>query len=240
MQQQQQAPCDGGVIVYDAKRFQQVPEDLFDPHQLSVQGMLDSFGSGRGTVWLFHYGDEGYALRHYRRGGKVALLWEDRYVYSGAVRTRPVREAAILQFLLAQGFPTATPVAWRVQRSGVMYRADLISTRIIKAVSLVQLLTQRAMPHEDWRRLGGLLRRMHDLKIWHADLNLGNILWRETDGFHLIDFDRSRRRRGNFWKRGNLLRLRRSCFKEQQRHEQFYFADDDFAALFEGYSGNTP
>ncbi len=238
--QQQQTITDGGVIVYDAARFGQVPEDLFDPHQLSVQGMLDSFGSGRGTVWLFHYEGEGYALRHYRRGGKIALLWEDRYLYSGAARTRPVREAAILQFLLEQGFPTATPVAWRIQRAGGMYRADLISTRIVKAVSLVQLLTQRALSAEDWRRLGGVLRRMHDLRVWHADLNLGNILWRESDGFHVIDFDRSCRRRGNFWKRANLSRLRRSCLKEQQRQPNFHYADADFAALCEGYSGNTP
>jgi len=236
---QQQVLGDGGTIVYDPAYFKEAPENLFDPHQLGVQGMLSSFGSGRGTVWLFHYEGVDYALRHYRRGGKAALLWEDRYWWIGNARTRPVREEAILNFLLKQDFPTAIPVAWRIQRGGLMYRADLISTRITQAASLVQTLGQGALPRRDWQRLGALLRRLHDLQVWHADLNLGNILWRESDGFHVIDFDRSRRRRGNFWKPRNLKRLRRSCLKEQQRHTPFYFEDGDFEALLEGYEGNT-
>lgn len=234
---QQHMPEDGqGHIVYDPKWLSEAMPELFDPHHLSVQGMLSSFGSGRGTVWLFRYEDREYALRHYRRGGMVARLLGDRYLWTGLNRSRPAKESRILSKLAGQGLPVPSPVAWRVVRDGPVYRADLIVTRISGARSLTRILREQALTAADWEKLGVLLRRFHDLQVWHADLNLSNILLRPPDSFYLVDFDRCKMRSGGYWKRRNLKRLHRSCLKEQRKNSGFHFREQDFETLLRGYA----
>lgn len=225
-----------GRIVYDPEWLSEAKPELFDPHHLSVQGMLSSFGSGRGTVWLFRHEGKEYALRHYHRGGKVAQFLGDRYLWTGLGRSRPARETEILRQLAGQGLPVPSPAAWRVIRSGLMYRADLIVTRISRARPLTQVLRERALEAAEWENLGALLRRFHDLQVWHADLNLSNILLRPPGDFFLIDFDRCRIRIGKLWKQRNLRRLHRSCLKEQARNPEFCFGERDFDALLQGYA----
>ncbi len=237
--QQREALCEGGFITYDQARFETAPASLFDPHYLSVQGLLSSFGSGRGTVWMFRYRGENYALRHYRRGGQAARFWGDRYMWFGRQRSRPAREAALLDRLLEQGLPVAVPVAWRVVQRGFMYRADLMTRRIADAAPLSHVLRRRTLETSDWEHVGQLLRRMHDLQVWHADLNLGNILFRESGEFFLIDFDRCRVRWGGWWKRRNLERLHRSCRKSKRLEPDLRFGEADFEALLRGYAGSA-
>ena len=229
-------PEDGqGHIVCDPERLSGATPELFDPHYLSVQGMLSSFGSGRGTVWLFRHEENEYALRHYHRGGKVARFLGDRYLWTGLDRSRPAREARILYQLAGQGLPVPSPAAWRVVRNGLIYRADLIVTRVSRARPLTQILRERALAAAEWESLGALLRRFHDLQVWHADLNLSNILLRPPGDFFLIDFDRCRIRFGKLWKQRNLKRLHRSCLKEQGQNQEFHFREQDFDALLLGY-----
>ena len=225
-----------GHIAYDPEWLSEAMPELFDPHHLSVQGMLSSFGSGRGTVWLFRHEGKEYALRHYRRGGKVAQLLGDRYLWTGLNRSRPARETEILCRLAGQGLPVPGPVAWRVVRSGLMYRADLIVTRISRARPLTQILRKQALAATEWENLGALLRQFHDLQVWHADLNLSNILLRPPSDFFLVDFDRCRIRLGKLWKQRNLKRLHRSCLKEQAQNLEFHFREQDFDALRRGYA----
>lgn len=227
-------------IVYDPEWLSEATPEFFDPHHLSVQGMLSSFGSGRGTVWLFRHEGKEFALRHYHRGGKVARFLEDRYLWTGLNRSRPAREVRILSQLAGQGLPVPNPVAWRVIRSGLMYRADLIVTRISRARPLTQILRERALTAAEWENLGILLRRFHDLQVWHADLNLSNILLQPPSDFSLIDFDRCRIRFGKLWKQRNLKRLHRSCLKEQTRNPKFHFREQDFDALLQGYAQGAP
>ena len=234
---QQLMPEDGqGHIVYDPEWLSEAKPELFDPHHLSVQGMLSSFGSGRGTVWLFRHEGKEYALRHYHRGGQVAQFLGDRYLWTGLNRSRPAREAKILRQLAGQGLPVPSPAAWRVMRSGLMYRADLIVTRISRARPLTQIMREQPLTATEWENLGAMLRRFHDLQVWHADLNLSNILLRPPGDFFLIDFDRCRIRFGRLWKQRNLKRLHRSCLKEQAQNPEFHFREQDFDALLEGYA----
>ena len=225
-----------GHIVYDPAWLSEATPGLFDPHHLSVQGMLSSFGSGRGTVWLFRHEDKNYALRHYHRGGKLARLLGDRYLWTGLNRSRPAKEAKILDWLIDKGLPVPNPVAWRVIRSGQVYRADLIMTRISRARPLSQVLREQPMAKTDWEALGSLLRRFHDLQVWHADLNLSNILLHSPRDFFLVDFDRCRIRYGNYWKKRNLMRLHRSCLKEQGKNPGFHFKEQHFDSLLHGYA----
>ena len=45
---------------------------------------------------------------------------------------------------------------------------------------LTQILRERALEVAEWEGLGALLRRFHDFQVWHADLNLSNILLRTS------------------------------------------------------------
>ncbi len=223
-------------IEYDPKWISRASPDLFDPRYLEARGMLSSVSGGRGTVRLFSYEDRLYALRHYYRGGCMARPLGDRYLWTGPYRSRPAREARLLRHLARQGLPVPHPVAWRVVHDRLVYRADLIVTGIASASSLTERLRERAIPVEAWEDLGASLRRFHNLQVWHADLNLGNIMIDAKSRFFLIDFDRCRILSGDFWKRSNLRRLHRSCLKERSRNPGFRFRDQDFDALLRGYA----
>ena len=238
MQLQTEASRDR-LIVYDADRFGSAPRDLFDPHYLSIQGLLSSISSGRGTVWLFQHNKERYALRHYRRGGWMASIFQDRYPWLTQGRTRPAREVALLCELHRQGLPVPVPAAWQTIRRRLSYRADLITVRIDAAKPLNQYLSQQELAADGWVRLGQVLRRFHDHQVWHADMNLSNILLGPRQTFHLIDFDRCRVRRGNYWKTRNLKRLQRSCRKSLRLNPNLHFQERDFERLLEGYAGST-
>ena len=58
---------------------------------------------GRGTVAFVRDGERRWVLRHYRRGGLVARLLDDRYLWTGADRTRAFREWRLLRELRAAG-----------------------------------------------------------------------------------------------------------------------------------------
>ena len=175
---------------------------------------------GRGTV---HYLDSpvGQAVcRHYRRGGLLAPLLGDRYLWLGAAATRPFREFRLLAELHAAGLPVPRPLAARFERDLLCYRADLITLRIPSVVTLAELL-RRAPASIDWPGLGETIASFHRLGVWHADLNAHNVLYSAAQAgkdrvlaWSLIDFDRGRRRPvDRVWPAGNLRRLWRSLNK---------------------------
>ena len=84
------------------------------------------------------------------------------------------------------------------------------------------------------RRCGALIARMHDAGIWHADLQLRNILI-TAEGPYLIDFDGAKRmgRVPPLQRARNLLRLRRSLQKNG-------VSASIYNAVLEGYGGPPP
>src|SRR5690606_23571955 len=83
--------------------------------------------TGRGEVLVVEHGGEPWALRHYPRGGLVAKLIEDHYLWLGLERTRAFREWRLLASLAAAGLPVPRPVAARVNRTGPIYTAGIIT-----------------------------------------------------------------------------------------------------------------
>ncbi len=200
----------GGLILYDPNRTDQPEPDFFDPERWHARGLARPADRGRGSAWFLDL-DEGWVLRHYRRGGAVARLVEDRYLFLGYGRSRPVRELRLLATMRALGLPVPAPVAAGVWRSGLSCRGDLISARV-PGQPLSVCLDQHVEP-EPWARLGELIRRFHQHGVDHADLNLHNILVAEDGSYHLIDFDRGRIRAPGPWQRRNIARLQRSLRK---------------------------
>lgn len=179
----------------------------FDPEYWRARGEGEALGRGRGVAVSAGPGGR-WVLRHYRRGGLPGRGIADRYLWTGAVRSRPVRELRLLARLFEAGAPVPRPVAARVLRDGVRYRGDLISERVEGAATLAEKV--RLLPLETWREVGHAIRRFHAAGGWHADLNAHNVLV-APDGVVIVDLDRGRIvRPGSRAQRRNLARLRRS------------------------------
>jgi 3-deoxy-D-manno-octulosonic acid kinase len=202
-----------GAILFDAEVSPQVGHDWFAPDYWRERGALRTQAGGRGGVAIVATPVGECVLRHYRRGGLVAALMGDRYLWTGADRTRPFAEFRLLAEIARLELPGPAVVAARYCRHGPYYAADLITRRIADAQTLAECLAARRLDGELAEEVGALVARFHRDGVWHADLNAHNVL--VTPGaLYLIDFDRGRMRiPATAWQRANLQRLRRSLLK---------------------------
>jgi 3-deoxy-D-manno-octulosonic acid kinase len=202
-----------GAIVFDADACGQIGADWFDPQLWDRRNALRTMGGGRGGVAVIDTPAGECVLRHYRRGGMVAGVLGDRYLWTGAERSRGFMEFRLLARLAALGLPVPAPVAARFVRHGLFYAAGLITRRVPNAQTLAQRLAAGTLDSALLHAVGATIARFHRAGAWHADLNAHNILL-NAEGVHLIDFDRGRIRPiADAWRDANLHRLRRSLLK---------------------------
>ena len=206
-----------GVMLADPNGLgnpqQSAAESLFDPNQWSARGELRPVSGGRGSAWFVGPEAHSWVLRHYRRGGFIARLSQDRYWWSGEDRVRAFAEWRLLDYLWQRGLRVPKPVAAFYRRTGMTYRCDLITQRIVSARSLSTALAQSAVSDSTWRAIGTAIARLHSHGVDHADLNAHNILLDDNRDISVIDFDRGRLRAPGQWTLGNLRRLKRSLAK---------------------------
>ncbi len=199
----------GGSLRFAPDRVAEPGPELFDPANPALAAQPVSVG-GRQAAWYVSGPGLGAAvLRHYRRGGLIARISLDRYLWTGAARTRSFAEFDILDFLYGKGLPVPRPLAAAYWRCGLRYRAAIVTELIPEARTLAGSL-------DDCRpeAIAGAIHAMHEAGVWHADLNAFNILIDAAGKTWLIDFDRGRRCVVDAARRqANLLRLRRSLAK---------------------------
>jgi 3-deoxy-D-manno-octulosonic acid kinase len=236
---------DSGYLIYDAA-LPGVPDPwMFDAAALTRRDLVrERRGDGRGEV-IFHdppmTGWTGqWVLRHYHRGGAVARLLGDRYLWTGLTRSRPWREFALTAQMYGQGLPVPRPLAAALWTGGPFYRADLVTQRIPDAQSLDALLQQGRLTQRTWQDVGRCIRRFHDAGYCHADLNSRNILVDATQRVWLLDWDRGRRQGSGAWCEANLRRLHRDLEKRRRLYQQWYYTDPDFAVLRTAYEVADP
>jgi len=186
-------------------------ESVFDPQFWAARGQVSAARGGRGAAWFVAGGERPWVLRHCRRGGSLAPLTGDRYLWMGETRVRSFAEWRMLEVLAARGLPVPKPVAARYQRCGLIYRCDLITERIPNSQPLSAALAAEPLAQSIWREIGTVIARLHDAGADHADLNAHNVLC--GDGISVIDFDRGRLRPPGAWRQQNLARLRHSLGK---------------------------
>lgn len=210
-------------------------------------GAQDSRHHGRGPLRALRMSDGETALiRGYRHGGLLRALTR---AWFASWPPRPFRELAITEELRRRGLRTVEVYAAAVERVyGPLYRGCLVTRELSGAKDLWAALQD---PSTDAERLGAVLkasaetiRAMHREGVYHADLNLKNILVRFHAGGaegYVIDFDRAKLFLGNLpapLRRKNLDRLRRSARKldPQRRYLSvgvwnqfldFYYGADD-------------
>jgi tRNA A-37 threonylcarbamoyl transferase component Bud32 len=154
----------------------------------------------RATIW--HLPGEGgrltFVVRKYHHGGLWGRVARDLFLGSG----RMLRELATYEHAWRRGVPTCQTAALRIEHvAGPLCRAYLVTVRIEGARNVEAYARSVGggwpAPREEAKISGAIasaLRKLHDSGIFHSDLNVKNILLRETlegpEAF-VIDFDRA-------------------------------------------------
>ena len=225
----------GGAMLYDASRVGNVSADWFEPKYWAARRGLDGSAQGRGAALFIKSADgKRYVLRHYRRGGLMARLSGDRYVWRNEESTRPFTEWQLTYRLHRAGLPVPAPIAARYRHAGSTYTGDIITERLPVVGSRAEFQRPGALSVLTWISIGRCIRRFHDLGVCHADLNAHNVMLSE-EGVYLVDFDRCQLRAPGMWRDANLVRLRRSLEKITWALPSERFGESDWHALLDGY-----
>ena len=224
------------AYIYDADCIDS--REVFALFVKSAPATAQPPAGGRGTVRIVQHAGHDYVVRHYHRGGKLAGLSQDRYVWNGFGASRPWREWRLLAELYASGLPVPRPLAARLTRRGAIYRADLATALVPAAGSLAERALWAPIDESVWRQIGRVIWDFHAHGVCHADLNAHNVLL--TDGgaqIWLLDFDKARRRQlDTAWQRSNLDRLKRSLDKLRGENPHMHFSPHEWHCLFGAYS----
>lgn len=226
-----------GAIVYDPDILNQISPSAFSPEAWAsatlVSGALRS--SGRGKTMVVSDGRNEFVLRHYNRGGMPGRIVRDLYIWTGERDTRSFSEWYLLAKLRKKGLPVPRPIAARYRRSGMFYRADLLTGKIPGIRSLAERIIERPGSRDFWRGIGKGLHRFHAAGAYHADLNAYNVQLDQDDNLYLLDFDRGKLLSPGVWRQKNLARLHRSLQKIKTLDRRAHFTKAQWNELLEGY-----
>lgn len=195
----------------------------------------DTFAGGRGGSCVIQLDGTRAMLRQYHRGGFAGNLLSNQYLWMGKMMSRPWREWYVLLRARQAGLPVPEPIAARACRSGLWYRASLITAFLEDTEMLTQRLRREQLQPDCWHRLGVLVKQMQAEGIRHADLTSDNVLIDSQDRFYLVDFDKARivNHIGD-WQWRPLFRFQRSMEK-RNRIQKLYYDADDWQSFMDGY-----
>jgi 3-deoxy-D-manno-octulosonic acid kinase len=201
------------IMLAGSERAETPLAGWFDADEWRRAGAVALETSGRGEVLIVAHGVETWVLRHYRRGGLVARFIDDHYVWTGAQRARAFREWRLLRELRAAGLPVPDPVAAHVFRTGFIYTADIVTAYLPNTRKLSWFIAHGRVPADSWRRVGAMIRAVHDHGVDHPDLTAHNVLLDDTGRSFLVDFDNAQRKPPGEWRSAGLDRFNRSLRK---------------------------
>lgn len=180
------------------------PQWLTPPPQAQRVG-----AGGRQAAWYVDGSFGEGVLRGYRRGGLLARVNRDRYLWQGEDFTRPFREFRLMAAMRAAGLRVPQVLAAGYWRSGLWYRAALLTRRIPGAEPLAKRLENSCA----LTLAAQAVFDMHQTGVYHADLNVYNLLFDASGAAWIIDLDRGRLGLDETQRRATLTRLRRSFMK---------------------------
>ena len=227
-------------MLYDSSRIGNATPEWFDPQWWAGRGTVTAAAEGRGSASLIQADGRQLVLRHYRRGGFIARISRDRYLWRSPEQTRSFHEWRLLYGLRRAGLPVPAPLAASYQRTGRTYVADLLLERLLGVRSLAEAVRAGPVSLATWVNIGRVLRRFHASGVYHADLNAHNVLLGAGDEVWLIDFDRGALRSPGWWCDSNLVRLLRSLEKLTAPLPPEHFTSSDWHSLLDSYIAAGP
>ncbi|MDX1705955.1 lipid IV(A) 3-deoxy-D-manno-octulosonic acid transferase [Pseudidiomarina sp.] len=234
-------PDKNSEIWFDAKQAPDLTDAFFSPAYWRAANKIKGSATGRSTAWFIAEGQQGLLLRHYYRGGLVGKFNKDRFKREAVARSRAMAEFSLLLQLRELGLAVPRAVAARYQRAPLWgYRADILVETIPAAKDIFHLLQVRQLSNDEWRVVGQEIRKMHELGVYHSDLNCHNLML-DTDGkAWLVDFDKCGFKNPGDWRQANLDRLLRSFTKEANKAKEastqfFWMEERDWPLLLAGY-----
>ena len=182
--------------------------------------------TGRGNMRVL--GDD-MIVRELTHGGLFGKITGRRFFST----SRSIRELKISNYLRENGIHTPEIPAVRFIKSGMFYTIDVITRLVPDSIDLLTWLEKfeseqkgeiLRFAQNNWQdnlfttvfyETGLLVRKMHDLGVWHADLHLKNILLDNQMNPWLLDLDKARHLPflPDYLKQMNLKRFFRSCRK---------------------------
>jgi 3-deoxy-D-manno-octulosonic-acid transferase len=231
----QQIQQNGTHYWFDPALFSDIRPQYFQSTWWQQQQAVIGSSTGRNTAYFVQHGEHKLVLRHYYRGGLVGKVLHDQFWLQPVAQSRAMQEYQLLSWMRAQGLAVPRPVAASYQRSGLIYRADLLIELIPDSKDLAAILQQRAITPSEWQAIGAAIAQMHQLGVYHSDLNCRNIMLDAAGKVWLIDFDKCSRRSPGEWTEQNLARLLRSFNKEKGKLVVFNWQEADWQSLQQGY-----
>jgi len=230
-------PLRNGYLLSTESYNSKATESWFSPKYWQAKNAIVNSKQGRTTAWFYHYNDTVFVLKHFMRGGLIGKIISDQYLYTGLKNTRIFKEFKLLRQLHEKGLPAPVPKAAQVKVSGLIYRGDLITEAIKGAQSVCEICQTRPLDDAEVIEIAQTLGKFHNAGVYHADLNINNILLNDQGKAYLIDFDRGEFREPNTqWQQSNITRLKRSFDKEAQRWPQFHFSEANWEKLLSCYA----
>lgn len=233
---------DNITCLYNQSIIKDFSLEMLSPSYWQKKEAITGSAQGRGTTWFLQYAmndnTHDWVLRHYYRGGLIGKIIKDSYWFTGLQKTRAALEFSLLRHMQTLQLPAPKPIAYKVIKHGLFYKADLLSTRIQNAQDLVAILSKTPLTSDVWFAIGATIKRFHQHGIYHHDLNSHNILLNDEKQVFLIDFDRGELRTNPVkiaWKKENMARLQRSFIKESNKLAQFHFSSENWQTLQQGY-----
>jgi 3-deoxy-D-manno-octulosonic acid kinase len=180
------------------------------PALLRGTGCVEDPGTGRAPVQRFPLSQGEGILRTYHRGGLARHVLPDGYFFS----LRPLKEFLVHRRAYALGLAVPRPLGVCWERRGGVLRGCIATQALPGPTLYAAIAGDPAGASDVLRATGQVVRQLHDAGIWHADLQVRNVLL-TPEGPHLIDFDQARATAGldDRARARNLLRFRRSLDK---------------------------
>ncbi|MFW5915744.1 MAG: lipopolysaccharide kinase InaA family protein [Planctomycetota bacterium] len=193
------------------------------PGQLQDIPGTESRASGRRTVWRWSpsWAESALIVRQYAHGGLLAPLFGTAFLSDKQMRG----ELRIAHHARQRGLSTSRPVALRISRGpGPLRRGYYLTREIPSALNLLEYCNKHGPQIAPPSRfalakdIGRTIARMHEIGVYHDDLNLKNVLVKTRESppeSAIVDFKKARLQQHVPMKDGlpNLRRLDRSILK---------------------------
>lgn len=180
-------------------------------------GKLIKLPGGRNDIYLLNISKElSVLLKLYSHGGFFKYFFPKYYFISN----RFLHELQLYTDILKDNLPAPDYLGGFWMKRFGFYKCGVITRFISDTTTLENYLNDNFVSIEDKYdiliKCGKILRDMHDIGVFHGDLQIRNILIHPLEkAIYLIDFDKAKKMHSlNLFQRSqNLLRLKRSFIK---------------------------